>query len=815
MSFIGLTTSINAADAYQTAENTAADDLTNQNTLGASRQAVLLTAAPLIGLPGLPSNSSGQASIQGGVTVNSIQRINSESYDTLYRSANTSQNFFSIEQNQLSALQSAFSEPNGGISSLYSTFQTAVSQWASQPTPVTTAQNVLTSAQDLTGALNALSTSVATQAIQVRQAAASDVTTVNGLLDQIAGLNTQIRAATAVGSNPNTYLDQRDYAIDQLSQYVPVQSSLQANGSVLVSVGGQALVNDSVAYHLSAPVIPASGPNAGQLVIGRTVDQNPSQPVALNITGGELGAYLDLYNNKLSSYATQLNTFAQSLASNTDSITQAGFDQSGNPGTPLFGAAGQTSATSTAVGSTPGGYSGAQVTAANISVLMTSPSQLPSALANTAAGTIVQPLNSANNSFDPTTALLNNPSLATPATATGAQSIVVSLTGANGEQVTRSFQYNLASGGTGPGGELTLNDFINQFNAAQLGVNASYNTTTQTVQFQRDPTTIGYLPGFTINDTADTPTPPATSAPGILDAVGAGNLQDSSGGVPAIAAGTSATVSVSAAFYANLKVGEQVVVGANQGNAETVTISSLSAGGPPYTFTANFTNAHAAGESVALVQGSQNAVGTADNSAANDLSNMFSSSVAVPQVMYQGAQPLVGAAGSVQTLSAPANNPQAFAGLKVGQTLYLSGLTNTAPVAPAPYAPGTGLPLSSDTATVVGFTPTGQLQIKLSQTENSVAGWFFQAAPTQTLSNYYGNLVTQVGTDTQTATTGTTTQTSLTSSINSTRQGISGINVDEETQKIVQFQAAYDAASKAFNVINSLLGNVLSTLGGV
>ena len=275
MGFIGLTTAINATDAYQTAENVAADDLSNQSTPGASRQTVLLTAAPLVGVPGIPSGSNGQSAIQGGVSVNSIQQIHSNSYDTLYRSANTSQNFYSIEQNQLQAAQAAFSEPNGGLSSVYTAFQTAVSQWAAQPTQAATRQNVLASAQQLTGSLNTLSSSLATQAVQVRQAAAADVSTVNGYLDQIAQLNTQIRAARAVGNNPNTYLDQRNYAIDQLSQYMPVQSSLQSNGSVLVTVGGQAVVDDSVAYHLSAPVIPPSGPNAGKLVIGRTVDQIP------------------------------------------------------------------------------------------------------------------------------------------------------------------------------------------------------------------------------------------------------------------------------------------------------------------------------------------------------------------------------------------------------------------------------------------------------------------------------------------------------------------------------------------------------------
>ena len=83
------------------------------------------------------------------------------------------------------------------------------------------------------------------------QEASADVTQVNGILDQIGALNGEIRSATSTGDNANTYSDQRDYLIDQLSSLVPTQTSVQADGSTLVTVGGQAVVNDTVVYHLA------------------------------------------------------------------------------------------------------------------------------------------------------------------------------------------------------------------------------------------------------------------------------------------------------------------------------------------------------------------------------------------------------------------------------------------------------------------------------------------------------------------------------------------------------------------------------------
>ncbi len=83
----------------------------------------------------------------------------------------------------------------------------------------------------------------------------------------------------------------------------------------------------------------------------------------------------------------------------------------------------------------------------------------------------------------------------------------------------------------------------------------------------------------------------------------------------------------------------------------------------------------------------------------------------------------------------------------------------------------------------------------------------------QTLQQFYGQLITQVGLDTKTAITGTTAQTNLTQSIDSQRQAISGINLDEETQNLIKFQNAYSAAAKTIATLNSMLGTIINGLG--
>jgi flagellar hook-associated protein FlgK len=187
--------------------------------------------------------------------------------------------------------------------------------------------------------------------------------------------------------------------IDQLSQYISTQTSIQGDGSTLVSVNGRALVNDTVAYHLAPPVVgsAANGTPSFNVYFATTPSQ-PSTAPGIPLGSGRLAALEDLYNNKLSSYQTQLNQFASSLANEVDRITQAGYDANGQPGTALF---------QPIVASLP-------ISAGNVKVGISDPSQLPTVLANTGAGSLVVAMNSANNTVETSRAIDNDNNLANP-----------------------------------------------------------------------------------------------------------------------------------------------------------------------------------------------------------------------------------------------------------------------------------------------------------------------------------------------------------------------------------------------------------------
>jgi flagellar hook-associated protein 1 len=711
MSYFGLSITSSALDAYQTAENVTSNNIADVNTPGASRQSAnLVEAPPAVGSAALQGGSASQGD---GVLVQSITRVHQDSYDGLFRGATAGQSYYDVEQQQLTSLQNAFGEPGSGVNTAFTNLQAALSQFASSSATSsdngesTARAGVISAAQAFTSRLNGVGNAIATQASSTVQQVTTVVGQANDLIDQIASLNGQIRASTALGDNPNTYKDQRDQAIDQLSALVPTQTSVQANGSVLVAVNGIAVVNDTKAYDFATPTVAANAAGTPQIGLSIVDPAQPGVSQPVTVDSGTLGGYVDLYNTKLASYGQQLDAFANAAATEIDRVTTAGYDANGQPGAALL----QSSAPNQ------------PVTAATITVGITQPSQVAGALATTAAGTLTVAMNSANNTVS-TSEPLSDATFGYPANTAGATTGTLTVTV---DGVNQSFAYDFGAGKP----QSTINGFVSTFNAAQLGVTAAFDPTSQKIVFTRDPgsestalraqTNGQNQPAFTIADSN-----------------------------PASAGGTgSPTTSLL-----------QVLGGA-----------ALSG----------------------VAQNAGNAVGTGDTSVGNALARSLAANVGIPSLAVVAGNAAPMPAGTV-VLQPPATSPGAYAAIQVGQVLTLD--------------PG-GATQEKVVVSAVNRA-TGSLTV---QTANAhTAPLVVASAATQTLSSYYGQLVTQMGTDARTATTGSSAQSTLASNLNATRQSIDGININEETQNLVQYQNSYQAAARTMNVLEQLLQTAIGLI---
>jgi flagellar hook-associated protein FlgK len=146
----------------------------------------------------------------------------------------------------------------------------------------------------------------------------------------------------------------------------------------------------------------------------------------------------------------------------------------------------------------------------------------------------------------------------------------------------------------------------------------------------------------------------------------------------------------------------------------------------------------------------------------------------------------------VATVTLPANVITEF---HTGDILTIDATSNGAP------------PQENVTVSNVNYNTN---QITFTTANTHLAGFTITSAQTQTLQAYYASFVAGMGVDVQTATTGNTSQTTLTANIDQVRQGVDGINIDEETQNLIKYQNAYAAAAHVISVLNTMLGDAIN-----
>jgi flagellar hook-associated protein 1 FlgK len=223
----------------------------------------------------------------------------------------------------------------------------------------------------------------------------------------------------------------------------------------------------------------------------------------------------------------------------------------------------------------------------------------------------------------------------------------------------------------------------------------------------------------------------------------------------------------------------------------TITDSNAAAGGSQGTPTRSLLEMLGASALSGVKQDASNAFGAVDNGAANALLKMFAKNAGAPALQTTAGNLAATVPGAVTVTG---GSPQAFAQLDVGQVLTIdAGTANQENVVVTALDRTTG---------TVTFTATKAHGI----------GFAIATAPAQTLAAYYGGLVGQLGTDTANAITGAGAQAKLAANIDKVRQGISGINLDEETQNLIRYQNSYQAAARTMNVLDTLLQTAIGLL---
>jgi flagellar hook-associated protein 1 len=222
-----------------------------------------------------------------------------------------------MTQTALQAIDSVLGTPGSGndIGSLLGNLQNSFSTLLTDPGNQTQQSAVVSSATTLAQGINTLSATYSAQ----RQAAQNDlgsaVGTLNASLSMIGRLSNQIIALKPTNQSTADLENQRNAAVQSLSQLLDVKTVAQPNGDLSIfTASGLTLPTRDGATPFSIPnqSTPAGSYYPAGGIAGITLD---GADVTKGMTGGQIGADITLRDATLPTAQAELDEFAQGLSS--------------------------------------------------------------------------------------------------------------------------------------------------------------------------------------------------------------------------------------------------------------------------------------------------------------------------------------------------------------------------------------------------------------------------------------------------------------------------------------------------------------------
>lgn len=251
--FFGLNIASSALNAFQTAVNTTANNISNVQTKGYTKQVANRQASDALRV------YQKYGTIGTGVTTTSITSIRSEYYDTKYWENQSSVGMFETKLNFLNQIENYFQDKESnepGFSTIFTNMFNQLNELTSNAGDENVRKNFISQAQIFTSYFHDVSNGLVKLQKDCNDQIKTLVESINSSAQKIAALTKQINSIEIQGGTANELRDQRALIIDELSKIVPVTAAespvtnsnypdMYTGGTnYIVKIDGQTLVNN-------------------------------------------------------------------------------------------------------------------------------------------------------------------------------------------------------------------------------------------------------------------------------------------------------------------------------------------------------------------------------------------------------------------------------------------------------------------------------------------------------------------------------------------------------------------------------------------
>ncbi len=254
--FFGLNISYTGLTAANAALNTTANNISNVETEGYSRQKTVQEASNAL------RTFTTYGCAGAGVDTIAIERIRDEFYDAKYWNNREKLGEAEVKSYYMKSVENYFNDTDmvKGFNTSFNLMFNALEELSKNAGAVSTKSQFVMYAQSLCDYFNSVSNQLTELQKDVNTEIKDCVSTINSIAEQIATLNKQINVIELTKVSANELRDKRALLIDELSQYVSVETietpiydtannyNTGANRYQVLICGGQPLV-DTNAYN--------------------------------------------------------------------------------------------------------------------------------------------------------------------------------------------------------------------------------------------------------------------------------------------------------------------------------------------------------------------------------------------------------------------------------------------------------------------------------------------------------------------------------------------------------------------------------------
>lgn len=294
------------------------NNIANVDTPGFSRRTVdLVENEPTLFQQG------GMQSLGNGVNIASLNRIRDMFLEGRRVGAGSDQGRYEAHDLGMKRIETLFPEPGpNGIATAIDRFFNAWSGLSSNPSDTGARTEVQLAGRQLTDRVRGTYSSLVALENQQNQAIAETVSGIQKDMDEIAFLNQEIRNRQTTGAEPNELLDRRDVAVRSLSSKIGITVNQFPDGSYVIASNGRPLVEATGARQLPTTF------DASTYAL-----TDPTMPVS--VRSGSLAGLMDNLN-RIQAYKSQLDTLANSLRTEVNTVHGSGTNSYGATGLRFF-----------------------------------------------------------------------------------------------------------------------------------------------------------------------------------------------------------------------------------------------------------------------------------------------------------------------------------------------------------------------------------------------------------------------------------------------------------------------------------------------